>query len=643
MTNTLHEFLAAPFAEASRQRHYAAVRHALRTDDTGPVTLLLGNLALEAGGPALDAVVVRPHSITLLLLVPHGGQLSIPALSYGTWKLDNTPLPTTWEADNPFEQFQRQKEALAAWLAPQLSAEQANLQFISGVVVFEGPITFGPEVETQLASTPGTSGFQLLPEASQLPRRLRQLARPDIDLTEADLTQWARDLADDDATGGNSEVSGHPAPVAAEPASPLRRLWQWLGAHDVPDDAPYGYDAQAVAARSAEKEELEHVRHQLQADLNEQMRALQAREAEREQHIAELRAQLTQAPAAPAEAAAIQARLAAESREKALIEEAMAASRAESAARNAELDAKIAQLGQLIQQLNTQPAATLPTATPAAPVTTGPAAPKPAAHPTYPAGPGTSAKPTLAGALAPARAGFERLRQWQRRLPRLAVAAGALALVGLGGWGLHQAFSASPPQPFQENGKWGFTTGAAEPLVPARYASATEFREGFAVVEADKAFGLVNENGEEVVKPAYDALNPYAGEYARVRIGDAYTFLDRNGQEFNAYFFNALDFAEGYAAVLDHRGWYYIEGPAEEDPAKPPVIFREAYSFQQGLARVRLADGYTFITPDYLRDPTTGTGPFGRYTAATDFTDGRARVTQQGRTFFIDTDGDEVK
>ncbi|MCR5888982.1 WG repeat-containing protein [Hymenobacter sp. J193] len=634
----LHEFLITPFADAARQRHYAAVREALRADDTGPITLLLGNLAVEEDGPALDAVVVRPHSITVLLLVPRGGQLNIPALRYGTWKLDNTPLPGDWDTDNPFEQFQRQKEALASWLAPQLSSEQANLQFISGVVVFDGPVTFGPEVEEQLASSPATSGFQLLCEAGQLPRRLRQLARPDIDLTDADLTQWARDLAEDDAPAEPTPAASHsPAPESTS-GSPLRRLWQWLGAHDVPDDAPYGYDAQAVAARRAEKQELEQVRHQLQADLNEQMRALEAREAEREQHITALRTQLAQAPNAPAEAAALQARLAAESREKTLVEEAIAASRAESAARNAELDAKIAQLSQLIQQLNTQPT---PAAAATALATPGLATPTEATRPG-----------SIAGAEAPRRAtsvaataalSFARLRQWRRLLPRLAMAAGALAVLGLGGWGLSRAVSASAPRPFQENGKWGFTTGGDEPVVPARYASVAEFREGHAVVEADGAFGLVNEEGEEVVKPAYDALNPYAGGYARVRVGDAYTFLDQDGQEFNTYYFNALDFAEGYAAVLDYRGWHYISGPREEDPAKPPVIFREAYSFQQGLARVRLADGYTFITPDYLKDPTEGTEPFGRYTAATDFIDGRARVTQQGRTFTIDTDGDEVK
>ena len=150
----------------------------------------------------------------------------------------------------------------------------------------------------------------------------------------------------------------------------------------------------------------------------------------------------------------------------------------------------------------------------------------------------------------------------------------------------------------------------------------------------------MDEQGKELVAPAYDALNPYAGGFARARVGDAYTFLDEKGEEFDHYYFNALDFAEGRAAVLDHRGWHYINGP--EEPAKP-TIFGEAYSFADGLARVKLADGYTFITPAYLDDPAAGTKPFGRYELAADFVDGKARVTQGGRRFVIDKDGDEVK
>lgn len=72
-------------------------------------------------------------------------------------------------------------------------------------------------------------------------------------------------------------------------------------------------------------------------------------------------------------------------------------------------------------------------------------------------------------------------------------------------------------------------------------------------------------------------------------------------------------------------------------------MFQQAYGFQEGLARVKLEGAYTYVRPGYLADTTDGTKPFGRYTSATDFVEGRARVTQLGRTFFIDDDADEIR
>ena len=248
---------------------------------------------------------------------------------------------------------------------------------------------------------------------------------------------------------------------------------------------------------------------------------------------------------------------------------------------------------------------------------------------------GARARAVGTAALPPLR----QLGEWARARSRVLLgAAGVVALVLLGWAFAHRGSSA--PVPYQENGRWGYANASGEPVIKARFASAAPFAGGQAVVEQDGAFGLVDETGKELVAPAYDALNPYHGGYARARVGDAYTFLDESGQEFDHYFFNALDFAEGRAAVLDHRGWFYLSGP--EVPEKP-VVFREAYSFADGLARVRLPDGYTYITPDYLADPTKGTTPFGRYELAADFADGKARVTQNGRSFLIDKNGEEVK
>ena len=234
---------------------------------------------------------------------------------------------------------------------------------------------------------------------------------------------------------------------------------------------------------------------------------------------------------------------------------------------------------------------------------------------------------------------LRQLSEWARARPRVVLgAAGAVVLLLLVWAFAHRGSSA--PVPYLDNGRWGYANANGEPVIKAQFASAAPFVGGQAVVEKDGAFGLVDQTGKQLVAPAYDAINPYNGGYARVRVGEAYTFLEEGGQEFDHYFFNALDFAEGHAAVLDHRGWFYISGPEVPDS---PHIFREAYAFVDGLARVRLPDGYTYISPGYLADSAAGTRPFGRYELASDFADGKAHVTQHGRRFVIDKDGEEVK
>ncbi|GGG37549.1 WG repeat-containing protein [Hymenobacter glacieicola] len=615
----LHHFLFAPFSNVIRQRQYEQLLADLQADTTAPVSLLLGNFAVGEHDTVIDALVVRPHSITLVLFVPQGGKLAIPAFEYGGWQLNGQPLGGTGkEADNPFEQYRQQKAAVVEWLAPQFGPEQMNLQVVTGVVLFAAPVSFAEGVEQQVRKHPD-AGFHLLADASQFPRQLKQLARPEIDLSAEELSNWARELAQDVAEPA-SPVEPAPVPISAPASSKgvLGRLWGWLGAEDIPEDTPYGHPAGQVAEGQAEKQRLEQLRLEAQQELRQKLQALEAREAQREHNMAQLQAQLAQAAPVPSQAQAIRDQLAAESSEKAALEAAIKASRAESEARNRDLDAKIERLGGLLDQLQAR------TVT-AAPVGSAPAA--------------ASGSSATAG---PRSAGYRRLRTWRRRLPRLAAVAGVAGLLGLGVWGAsHLGRGAAAPAPYQENGKWGFADPSGKQVVPAKYSSVSSFQQERAVVEENGVYGIVDAEGKEVVPLAYDALNPYAEGYARVRVGDAYTFVDEQGQEFDTYYFNALDFSEGVAAVLDHRGWYYITGPQE--PNKEPALFQEAYSFRDGLARVRLADGYTYITKDYLSDSSQGTTPFGRYESATDFENGKAQVTQSGRSFTIDTNGEPVE
>ena len=88
----LHEFIFTPFADPATAQLYDRLVATLRADSEPGPTLLLGHFAVADGGEPLDAVVIRPHSITVLVLVPRGGPLQMPALGYGAWLLNGRPL-----------------------------------------------------------------------------------------------------------------------------------------------------------------------------------------------------------------------------------------------------------------------------------------------------------------------------------------------------------------------------------------------------------------------------------------------------------------------------------------------------------------------------------------------------------------------
>ncbi|MBT9393150.1 WG repeat-containing protein [Hymenobacter sp. NST-14] len=658
----LHQYQSAPFSSPVRQQQFDAVAAALRAEAGASATLLLGQVPL-ADGQVLDGLILRPRSLTIVQLLPLGGQLHIPDLRTGPWYLAGAPLELPDDAPNPFARFEQQRAALAARLHHLLPAEAANLHFITGLVLFGAPVSFGPEVEARMAAVPAASTFHLLPDPARFTRRLAQLATPEIDLTPADLDQVAAALGATPTTAPPAAAAAPSPQVASavlpEPATTselLRQkagqLWRWLGAEDLDelDRTSTGYEID-LDARNQEKQALEDLRLRLQADMQQQLQALETREEEREARMAQLQQQLRAAPVAP-EAPDLQAQLAAEKREKQALESAMAGYRTELESRNQELGQKIQQLEQLITRLaTTSPTSTVSSTLPAAP----PA--RAAAEPTQAAGP-LPARPAQArranpGALPGQAARWLPLAgRWLRRRnlpaswgqvlagrPRYAVAAGGAALLLV--LGIARCSSSDVPVAFRQNGRQGLLTADGDTLLPAHYTSIGEFRAGRAVVEQDGVFGFVGADGQELLAPAYDALYPYADGYARARAGGLYTFVNEEAEEFSTFYYAARDFSEGYAAVLNSQGWHYIQGP-EESPE--PVVFQEAYRFEQELARVKTRGAFTFISPAYLADTTVGTAPFGRYASATDFdADGRARVRQSGRTFYINREGEEVQ
>ncbi|RAK70112.1 hypothetical protein [Hymenobacter edaphi] len=453
----LHSFLFAPFADAAAEAQFDALHAALQPPAAGDELLLLGNLPLEDAG-TLDAVLVRPAGIVLLQFIGRGGALHIPALNQGAWQLAGQPLTGQAGSANPYAQFQRQRRALAAWLTAQPALGPIRTEAIAGLALFAQPVTFGSEVEPRLNAQSGTDNFQLLSSLPHLPRRLQRLHLPGAALPAPALHQWLQHLQAESGgpdAAADASAEDQPAEFWTQKA---RQLWRWLGAEDIPPDTGYaGYSPDPAAVSAAEKQRLEQLRQQVRTELDQHTQALTAREVEREATIRQLQQQLSQAAAAAPSAAELQARLAAETRDKEAMHEALQLARAESVARNRELDARIAQLGVLIQQLQTRPAA--PTVSAPAPARPAPS-PVPVPAPAAPSAATTAARPVA----RPRRYSTWQLQPWRA----VAVLVVVLGLLGAG-WGLRQLYRAQtkPAAPRREAQRPGPAPTADEPAADA--------------------------------------------------------------------------------------------------------------------------------------------------------------------------------
>lgn len=349
-----------PFADAGRQRQYEAVAEALRADAGAPATVLMGNLGMFSP-VAVDALLVRPTSLTLVFLLPYAGELTLPASAGLPWLLDGQPLADS-PAANPLARYQQQGPLAVAWLSEQLGVPAAELPPCAGLALFAAPLTFGAGVETNLHRQAADYDFQLVGGAGSLPLRLPPPTNAAA-LTEEDILDWAAYLAGEPYV---AHQQGRPEGPTDYLAQKLRQLWRWLGAADIPADPPYGGFPEPDLAQRDEREQarLHQLRQELQAELAQQRQDAAAREAAYTQELAHLRQQLAQTgqPAATRQA---------EQQAQAALEAEMRAARTDLAARHRELDARIQELGQLMQQLQAQASAKAPT-TPAAPAGTRP-------------------------------------------------------------------------------------------------------------------------------------------------------------------------------------------------------------------------------------------------------------------------------
>lgn len=252
------------------------------------------------------------------------------------------------------------------------------------------------------------------------------------------------------------------------------------------------------------------------------------------------------------------------------------------------------------------------------------------------------------------------------------------------------------------NGKGGFIDQNGKEVIPLKYDYVKSFSDGLALVNTGSTWlhgghlvpkgksGFIDKSGKEVIPLRYDYAEPFSEGLALVLIGDVtklkgkWAFIDTTEDEVIPLKYNlAKSFSEGLAPVnigftlgenFNSGKWGYIDKNGNE---VIPVKYDEVSLFSEGLARVKLKGRYGFINkkgqevipiileymsisdfseglakiqkgsfPNYKYGFIDSTGKeIGtlEYDYAESFKNGKAKVKLDGREFYIDKTGKEVK
>lgn len=161
--------------------------------------------------------------------------------------------------------------------------------------------------------------------------------------------------------------------------------------------------------------------------------------------------------------------------------------------------------------------------------------------------------------------------------------------------------------PMARLGANGFIDKSGALVIPPLYFNASDFSEGLAAVVTDKGtWSFIDREGKLVIQPngtKWDAAGPFHDGCARVRVGEKWGFIGKNGNWIvEPQFLAVADFSDGLAAVAVPRveagdrstgGWGYI------DPTGKLVIGHQFFSagdFSEGLAWAKRRGGREFRT-----------------------------------------------
>lgn len=200
--------------------------------------------------------------------------------------------------------------------------------------------------------------------------------------------------------------------------------------------------------------------------------------------------------------------------------------------------------------------------------------------------------------------------------------------------GFHEGYAM-----IQKNELWGLIDAQGNEITPQKYEDVSNFKEGLVGVKFKNLWGFIGLNGHQVVPFEYDGVRDFNDGMALVIRNGKFGFVNTNGEQIIKCKYDfAGSFCDGLAMVElkngDESSCGYIE---KNGKTIIPLRYNKAFDFKEGLARVVNSDGdYGFVNR------------FGnevspcKFYDAGDYYEGLARVSTDSGWGFIDVNANTV-
>lgn len=178
----------------------------------------------------------------------------------------------------------------------------------------------------------------------------------------------------------------------------------------------------------------------------------------------------------------------------------------------------------------------------------------------------------------------------------------------------------------------GYSDKRGEVVIPCRYDSAGDFKNGLAKVSLNENYGLIDTDGHEVTPLKYnDIFEMNSDGLTLVEVDGHYGYINTQGEECIPLIYeDASPFSEGLAPVKLNGQYGFINIRGE---MVIPPQYQDAQAHQEGLAVVQQEGLYGYID----KNGTTAV-PL-QYEKAYSFCEGVATAQQNGRYILIDSTG----